>query len=161
MMSYRVDFYTKENIIGYTGLLAGDIKPSIYFYNQQKFHGHITQVHNRPANIGRTKVFRWDDYLIFNSEEGDPAEQTYHILGHYPITIPARCYPQIEARRETKQHKNAMFEYGDGRIVHVSRNPFVSITPTDHNVRENLASMIGDYPKLKSVWDDGDCCTVL
>ncbi len=50
---YRFDFYKPENMIGYTGSLHDN--PTVYFETATEF-GHITQYHERPANIGREVV---------------------------------------------------------------------------------------------------------
>lgn len=56
--AYQLDFYTYENVIGYTGDLSGD--STVYFKKvdggRVKF-GHITQVHSASGNIGREAVF--------------------------------------------------------------------------------------------------------
>jgi hypothetical protein len=66
--AYRPDFYTPENIIGYTGKLHED--PTVYFRNGREY-GHITQQHDTADNIGRQLVGeetgRWK-YVIGDME---------------------------------------------------------------------------------------------
>lgn len=72
-MSYRDDFYTKENIIGYTGLLSNN--PTVYFKRGDEF-GRITQYHKDKDNIGRNVVREYSDYKITNNVNGK-AEEFY------------------------------------------------------------------------------------
>jgi hypothetical protein len=51
--AYRPDFYTPENIIGYTGKLHES--PTVYFQDGPEY-GHITQQHDVADNIGRQLV---------------------------------------------------------------------------------------------------------
>ncbi len=62
-MSYRGDFYTPENIIGYTGNVNNN--PTVYFQNGTSF-GHITQAHDLGPNVGREEVRQAQDYEIRN-----------------------------------------------------------------------------------------------
>ncbi len=71
-MGYRDDFYTKDNIIGYTGKLGSN--PTVYF-KKGKEYGHITQDHYFVTNIGRETVFSADDYTITNTGEDGVAEE--------------------------------------------------------------------------------------
>jgi len=52
-MTYRPDFYTAENIVGYTGDLHND--PTVYFETYTE-HGRITQFHHKWDNVGRNEV---------------------------------------------------------------------------------------------------------
>lgn len=67
-MAYRADFYTAENIIGYTGVLRS--KPTVYFRSDNEY-GHITQEHDEIDNVGREVVGTMDSgdgyiYVIRN-----------------------------------------------------------------------------------------------
>lgn len=53
--AYRPDFYTPENIIGFTGKLHES--PTVYFRDGDEF-GHITQAHQYDWNVGREPVDR-------------------------------------------------------------------------------------------------------
>lgn len=67
-MSYRDDFYIKDNIIGYTGDILNN--PTVYFKKvdgtgQIEF-GRITQEHDDESNVGRNVVRTARDYAITN-----------------------------------------------------------------------------------------------
>ncbi len=64
-MGYRDDFYTAENIIGYTGTVHAD--PTVYFFRDHEY-GHITQNHGIAQNVGRGPVRRHEDYRIDNRD---------------------------------------------------------------------------------------------
>lgn len=74
-MSYRDDFFKKENIIGYTGDLKDN--PTVYFKKGSEF-GRITQDHGNADNIGRNKVRTADDYEIKNSGRNGNAQEFYN-----------------------------------------------------------------------------------
>ncbi len=71
-MAYRADFYSPENIIGFTGSLHNN--PTVYFQTDTEF-GHITQSHDIRFNIGREPVGEvnplpgWE-YKIENNADG-------------------------------------------------------------------------------------------
>jgi hypothetical protein len=73
-MSYRDDFYIKENIIGFTGNPAK--APTVYFKRDTTF-GRITQEHKDKNNIGRSEVRTFNDYSITNNGNG-VAEEFYN-----------------------------------------------------------------------------------
>lgn len=62
-MGYRDDFYTAENVIGYSGKLHDF--PTVYFQTAAEA-GHITQKHGTSQNVGRQAVFASDGYKIEN-----------------------------------------------------------------------------------------------
>lgn len=62
-MGYRDDFYTFENIVGYTGDLH--LSPAVYFQSNSEY-GRITQAHKKLDNIGRGKVRNISGYSIRN-----------------------------------------------------------------------------------------------
>lgn len=66
-MTYRDDFYTVRNIIGYTGDLM--YYPTVYFKRGHEY-GHITQHHMLPYNIGREEVFFHPQYHVGNYVSG-------------------------------------------------------------------------------------------
>lgn len=71
-MAYREDFYTVENIIGYTGNV--NLNPTVYFQKGNYF-GRITQDHSCKDNIGRNEVRFAMDYRIEN--DGAKAHEFY------------------------------------------------------------------------------------
>lgn len=75
MPNYRDDFYTRNNIIGYTGALADN--PTVYFRNGNEF-GRITQAHGNPNNVGRNVTRIAADYKIENSGPNENAQEFYN-----------------------------------------------------------------------------------
>ena len=66
-MGYRDDFYTTDNIIGYTGNLQANA--TVYFQKndgRERSFGRITQDHDLKLNIGRNKVRTTTDYVVEN-----------------------------------------------------------------------------------------------
>jgi len=64
-MGYRDDLYTVANITGITGPV--DSLPSVYFKNPlTNEYGHITQVHGKDWNQGRSAVKTDAGYVIKN-----------------------------------------------------------------------------------------------
>lgn len=70
-MSYEDDFYSEENIIGYTGNI--DEAPTVYFRDGNRF-GRITQQHPHSDNVGRNLVRECKDYSIYNGDKGNAVE---------------------------------------------------------------------------------------
>ncbi|MEO0911660.1 MAG: hypothetical protein AAFY59_01515 [Pseudomonadota bacterium] len=64
-MGHRDDFYTVDNIIGYTGKVHEN--PTVYFRKGDEY-GHITQKHGIPQNEGRGPVREHSDYRIDNRD---------------------------------------------------------------------------------------------
>jgi hypothetical protein len=136
-MTYRDDFYTKDNIIGYTGDLkepqkftvyfadAGGINPSVRKDADGKDRvsvefGHITQDHEVKDNIGREKVYSSTTYAIYNTTidgEEHAQEAVFGVLSH------------------------------DFKDFHTSRNKFEPVTKGNTEV---LAKAIERCPSIKS-----------
>ncbi len=151
-MGYRDDFYIKENIIGYTGSILFALPPTIYFYDcTRKFLGHITQLHEISANIGREKVFYAEDYLIFNSNEGDPAMQASIILGISKKNTTKSCFTMLKNYDTDLGEHNVMLEYWNSVIKHRSRSRLVSVNKSEDAVRTYLFDMIKNNPKLSEL----------
>ncbi|MBQ4822433.1 hypothetical protein [Aquimarina sp. MMG016] len=74
MPNYRDDFFTAENIIGYTGELG--MNPTVYFRDGDYF-GRITQDHGHADNIGRNIVRFAPDYKIVNDISSGSAYEYY------------------------------------------------------------------------------------
>lgn len=80
-MAYAADFYTPENIIGYTGVLNKN--PTVYFLSKTHY-GHITQVHDMWRNVGRETIRANAKYVFGNTgDEGqlietDPGAPMFH-----------------------------------------------------------------------------------
>ncbi|WP_330924919.1 hypothetical protein [Candidatus Sororendozoicomonas aggregata] len=148
MMGYRDDFYIPENIIGYTGSAA--LNPTVYF-EHQCFFGLITQHHPWPENIGRAFLGFSDDYYLRNYSK--------------EITDPAIVSKLVKLGGPEAIEHGWMFEFYDGRVMHVSRSPFVPIKNRNTMLRSCLSMAIHAFPKMKildikeciSIYHD--CCT--
>ena len=66
-MGYRDDFYTADNLIGYSGDLYKT--PTVYFESDSEY-GHITQAHPYPQNVGREPVESNEGYFLGNEMRG-------------------------------------------------------------------------------------------
>ena len=141
-MGYRDEFYTKENILGYTGDL-GDIKFTVYFADAGRMNpktvevdgrqqvlvsfGRITQDHPHKNNIGRGKVHECCSYSIAN--EGDQAKEC--VYGRRELKT-------IGMREKGGENEHLSF--------HSSRNRFESVTAGSI---ERLASAITRFKLAK------------
>lgn len=74
-MPYESLFYTKENIIGYTGNIS--LFPTVYFRKGNRF-GRITQQHSNPDNIGRNVVRIYEDYSLYNTADSGKGVEFYN-----------------------------------------------------------------------------------
>ena len=142
-MGYRDDFYTKENILGYTGDLS-DIKFTVYFADAGRMNprtvevdgrtqvlvsfGRITQDHPHKDNVGRGEVHECYSYSISN--EGDQAKEC--------------VYGRRELRNIGMREKGGE---GEHLSFHTSRNRFESVTAGNIDV---LASAIARFKNAKS-----------
>ena len=70
-MAFKDDFYTKENIIGFTGDLHNN--PTVYFKTDDHV-GRITQEHFREINIGRHDLYSTNGYRSGNFSVDQIAE---------------------------------------------------------------------------------------
>lgn len=120
-MGYRDDFYIPENIKGYTGDLYNN--PTVYFENGTEY-GRITQEHDEPDNVGRNKV------------RSDP---THTIVNELYIGD----NPKMRGRTVAN-------EYCNGKIIHVSRNYYISVAPHDRVLRPILAQAITRFTEIKT-----------
>ena len=77
-MGYRDDFYTVDNVIGYSGTLTDF--PSVYFQSESEF-GHITQKHGDSQNVGRGHVESSEGYSIGNEMTEDGVLKLKESLG--------------------------------------------------------------------------------
>jgi len=124
-MTYRNDFYKKENIIGYTGDL--NQKPTVYFQKAHTYNpglisfGRITQAHADDQNVGREFVFK---------------------AKHY------------SARNERVHGTRTLVERVNDQLIHTSRNPMILVDQKNTNVIDQLAESIDKYPELKPRYED-------
>jgi hypothetical protein len=87
MAGYEPDFYTPENIIGYTGVLSKN--PTVYFLSKTHY-GHITQVHEDWTNVGREVIYPNASYEFGNWKGSLKERDTARPMGHTsrsPITL--------------------------------------------------------------------------
>ena len=122
--AYRPDFYTPENIIGYTGSLRDN--PTVYFKEGSKF-GHITQSHSASYNVGREEVqeeFGGMKYVIEN---------------------------QTENGKETAVEKLVDPTAGGAELIfHKSRSKFIDVRRANIDVLAMLAQAIWKFPARKT-----------
>jgi hypothetical protein len=126
--AYRPDFYTAENIIGYTGKLRD--KPTVYFSDPDTGEfGHITQWHKIKANIGRQPVdgvlAGWK-YVIENELKSDGTVRA----GEYAVNL--------QTGERIKQ-------------IHDSRGQYTDCRRANINVFAILAQAIWLFPNMKTI----------
>jgi hypothetical protein len=125
---YERSFYTRRNIIGYTGTLRND--PTVYFEEvldtvYVKF-GRITQDHGDEDNIGRNRTR-------------------------------VREASRYSMKNEYYRGKVRLVERYDGDVFHHSRNRFVPVSQGDE-VIDDLAEAITRFPYWKPKYGDGEIC---
>ncbi len=122
--AYRADFYTPENIIGYTGELRRS--PTVYFRSDTEF-GHITQQHDSQWNIGREGV-------------GDLVYPGWT----YVIRNELKDGREVAVERYLENN-------GDGSIhIHTSRNKFIDTRRANIDVFALLAQAIWKFTAQKT-----------
>ena len=134
-MGYRDDFYCADNILGYTGDIKKDTTITVYFADagglnpklqtvngKQKVvvqFGHITQVHDIAANVGREAVREAYSYSISNVmyEGAEHAQEC--VYGEQELNkIGLQGYDTEPGKSRDEQHLD----------WHISRNRFESVT---------------------------------
>ena len=139
-MGYRDDFYTKDNILGYTGKL--DDNPTVYFADAGRMNpktvevdgkqqvvvtfGHITQAHDIPTNVGREQVDESYSYSIHNVMENGEEHAQEAVYGR----------PRGAAKAT---HVD----------FHTSRNRFEAATKGNTEI---LARAIARFPEIKKMY---------
>lgn len=121
-MGYKDDFYSVDNIIGYTGDINN--MPTVYFQRRLQpigqgnwiEFGHITQQHGHADNVGREELDPSDDYTIDN---------------------------------EFIQGQMRSVERIQGRAIHYSRSIFVPFFVVPDDKKYLLNASIRACPKLK------------
>lgn len=119
-MGYRDDFYTLDNIIGYTGVLHR--QPTVYFWDDTaNAYGHITQQHGQPDNVGR-ELYRQDpNYLIENTEVYDNEYPVGEFADHAGLPIKDG---KVSVEWETGAQAGTIDSF------HTSRGPFRPVKPS-------------------------------
>lgn len=152
-MGYRDDFYTKENILGYTGTIGK--KPTVYFADAGGIapklakvdgkdkvlvsFGHITQFHDIANNIGREEVMESTSYSIYNNAKGAAEECIYG---------PRECDRLFGkgAAKDLQQYGEDGVTKDGHYIFHPSRNLFI---PVNKGTLDALADAIRNFTELK------------
>jgi hypothetical protein len=132
-MGYRDDFYTIDNIVGYTAA-DGDITqaPSVYFETNTE-HGRITQVHSNQDNVGRNTVMHKELFVW----QGN-------LCTLYEYSATNRDY-----RSKYRLHERYLDPEGLqwSRFSHPSRNQIVTnLTPQQ---KEILATVLATFTREK------------
>lgn len=154
-MGYRDDFYCADNILGYTGDIskpttvtvyfadAGGVNPKLQTVNgAQKVvvsFGHITQVHDIAANVGREAVREAYSYSICNvMYEGKECAQEC-VYGEQELNkIGLVGYETESGKSRDEQHLD----------WHISRNRFESVSAGNRAI---LAAALGRCPDKKKL----------
>lgn len=140
-MGYRDDFYTKDNILGYTGKL--DDNPTVYFADAGRMNpktvkvggrdqvvvsfGHITQAHDIATNVGREQVDESWSYSIHNIVENGHEHAQEAVYGRL---------------RGAAEPTHVDF--------HTSRNRFEAVTKGNLDI---LARAIAKFPNIKKMYE--------
>jgi len=167
-MGYCDTVYRPDNIIGYTGDLNRD--PTVYFRatstdedgspntkqvgnNMQILflHGHITQAHPTPTNIGREMVVESWSYSIMNAG----AEHDDSGLIEPGKKALQEVYHSSEVRPDNRQYFATPDGFSD---FHISRNVFNPVSMKDYATVMKLANALAKFPRIKQMYgptDDG------
>lgn len=154
-MAYRDDFYCAENILGYTGDLTKETTITVYFADagganpklqtvdgQQKVvvqFGHITQVHDNAANVGREAVREAYSYSIANVMYDGKERAQECVYGEQELAkIGLIGYETEPNKPRNQQHLD----------WHISRNRFESVTGGNRAI---LAGAIKRHPDKKAL----------
>lgn len=146
-MGYRDDFYTKDNILGYTGTLEDN--PTVYFADAGGINprtvkvggkdkvlvsfGHITQVHEIATNVGRERVGESYSYTIANVIYDGKERAQECVYGQEELDkLGLRGYPTPDGHLDW----------------HVSRNRFESVTAGNIQI---LALAITKHQNIKKM----------
>lgn len=132
-VGYRDDFYTIENVVGFTGNIQDN--PTVYFMTEDEA-GHITQVHDVEDNIGRGMVVSSKGYSmknIYNSKKG--IFQLVELIGDkiiHPSRNPFVAVPNLENRPSEKAlFEKAILKFKEIKIreAWAAKQEHVKITP--------------------------------
>lgn len=127
---YRLDFYKRENIIGYTGDI--DDNPTVYFRDANNNFGRITQYHNDPSNIGRNEIRQYADYRIENvwdnNVSGPRAKEYYG--GRYRHTSRNLFHPVDEDNIDQLAEAIDNFRYAKTKLLRLNLNNPLIPSPT-------------------------------
>jgi hypothetical protein len=144
-MAYRPDFYTADNIIGYTGDI--DNNPTVYFLTDLEY-GHITQAHRDTDNVGREEVGLREWVMCRDLNDADfPG---YTKISKFRYDFGNRTDPEgarlVEFYRDTSNHNS-------GIIFHESRSEFVDVHTLNATQTAALAAAIASKQEKKIYQD--------
>ncbi len=150
-MGYRDDFYTADNIIGYTGDINNN--PTVYFRSEKDGEvtfGRITQEHKDDFNVGREEVRKAKDYDLKDAWVHHEGKGNYTLESDHDIVAPGKDLGGEKLSRR-RDGKFIMFEYKaveiwDGKVQHVSRGTLNSVSPREKKI---LEAAIGQKKELK------------
>ena len=117
-MTYRDDFYTRDNIVGYTVDIDHD--PTVYFETYTE-HGRITQAHKHWDNIGRNRVKLNVLFVL----EGDECV-LYNFRGDNQLLTRRRGGQLVEVERLYERYESHEGLMLSGFPTHTSRNTIVT-----------------------------------
>lgn len=102
-MAYRDDFYTIENVVGFTGNIQDN--PTVYFMTDDEA-GHITQIHDNKKNIGRGMVLDTEGYSMKNIYDAKMGKfHLVELMGDkiiHPSRNPFVAVPNLDNRPNEK-----------------------------------------------------------
>ena len=155
-MGYRDDFYTEENIVGYTGDINNN--PTVYFEknhgNGEISYGRITQSHGDPENQGREfilkekegKVLRTNERVFYDDIEN---AQTVHQFeeNNKGLKFDINKISTIEDNNGKTWKVGERFVERNGEDTHISRG--VLKTEISSADREELAKSANKFKDIK------------
>jgi hypothetical protein len=119
-VAYAADFYTPDNIIGYTGVLNKN--PTVYFLSKTHY-GHITQVHGTWRNVGRETIRSNSKYFFGNVADGnclferDPGVMTHQSRSPMILVGLGALPPELTHAIMVHQEQKALREPGAKPVV--------------------------------------------
>jgi hypothetical protein len=126
-VAYAPEFYSPENIIGYTGVLHKN--PTVYFLSASHY-GHITQVHDQWRNVGRETIRSSARYMFGNVGdhnclvESDPGAPMSHISRSPMILVSGAIPPELT---------HAIMVHSEQKALRLGASPVVN---TDNLTRK-------------------------
>ena len=130
MPFYEPNFYTPENIIGYTGVLQKN--PTVYFLSKTHY-GHITQVHDEWTNVGREVIYPHATY-----DFGNQQNRLKELDSARPMQHTSRS-PMILVRDGTlvPELTHALMVHAERKARHLT-SAGVEVNPSQENVAHGL-----------------------
>ncbi|WP_025740612.1 hypothetical protein [Aquimarina pacifica] len=148
MAGYGDDFYTPENIVGYTGTLGDpENRPTVYFRKTENgftTFGHITQDYHKKDNVGRELIRKRKEYKQGNEWAYEETKDNWITLDNIKDTLVSQKEKDgelitIDKSGKERVFKNIHVEIFNGMIQHPSRNQF--FPANEGNIDELMASL--------------------